>query len=192
MKTIRPGQLVYWRNEPFFVLEIRGLSEAVVRSIDNQLSDVAHVSELSMAPPAEKTMQAPHVLANKESWDVAMERYELIKPLLEMHNRQASDVEQVARTANKSVTTLYRWISRFEEQGLVSSLLRSGRSDKGNLRVEKEVEEVIQLKIEEYFSKTERPSVAGLYDEVKRECSALDLDPPHRNTIYARVKQIDR
>lgn len=192
MKTIRPGQVVYWRNEPFIVLEIRGLMEAVVRSLSNSLSDVAHVSELSMAPLAEKTMQAPHILANKENWDLAIERYELIKPLLEIHNRQASDVELVARAAKKSVTTLYRWIARFEEQGLVSSLMRSGRSDKGDIRVEKEVEEVIQIKIDEYFLRSERPTVASLYDEVKRECNALDLDPPHRNTIYDRVKKIDK
>lgn len=192
MKTIRPGQLVYWRNEPYVVLEIRGLSEVVVRSLDNQVSDVAHVSEVTMAPSAEKTMQAPHILADKEKWDVAMKRYELIKPLLEMHNRQASDVEQVARTAKKSVTTLYRWIARFEEQGLVSSLMRSGRADKGNLRVEKEVEEIIQVQIDDYFLKNVRPSVASLYDEIKRECYALDLEAPHRNTVYARVKKIDR
>jgi putative transposase len=192
MKTIRPGQLVYWRNEPYIVLEIRGLSEVVVRSIDNQISEVAHVSEISMAPLADKSLHAPHIMANKEGWDVAMERYELIRPLLEMHNRQASDVERVARSAKKSITTLYRWIVRFEEQGLVSSLMRSGRSDKGNLRIEREAEEVIQLKIDEYFLKEERPSVVALYDEIKRECSALDIEPPHKNTVYARVKKIDK
>lgn len=192
MKTIRPGQLVYWKNEPYFVLEIRGLSEVVVRSLDNKISDVARVSDLSMGPQSENNMNAPHVLARGKDWDTAIERYELIKPLLEMHNRQASDVEAVARQAKKSVTTIYRWITRFEEQGLVSSLLRSERSDKGDNRISKEVEEIIQLKIAEVYEKGERASVIDLYEAIEAECRILGLDTPHQNTVYARVKKIDR
>lgn len=192
MKTIRPGQLVYWRNEPYIVIEIRGLSEAIVRALDNVISDVAHVADLSMAPQAEKNMSAPHVLAKGRDWRTATERFELIKPLLEMHNRQAADVEAVARSAKKSLTTIYRWIARFEEQGLVSSMLRSERSDKGDNRISQEVEEIIQLKIEDVYLDKERPTVAELHEEIERECRSLGLNAPHKNTVYARVKKIEK
>lgn len=192
MKTIRPGQLVYWRNEPYIVLEIRGLSEAVVRSLDNEVSDVAHVSDLSMAPQSEARMNAPHILAKGKDWSAAIKRYELIKPLLEMHNRQTSDVEAVARQANKSLTTIYRWITRFEEQGLVSAMLRSERSDKGDNRISQEIEEVIQLKIAEVYEKAERPSVIELHEAIEMECRSLGIDVPHQNTVYARVKKVDK
>jgi putative transposase len=171
-------------------MEIRGLSEAIVRSLDNVISDVAHVADLSMAPQSEKNMGAPHLLAKGRDWKTATERYELIKPLLEMHNRQASDVEAVASKAKKSVTTIYRWIARFEEQGLVSSMLRSERSDKGDNRIGQEVEEIIQLKIDEIYLGTDRPSVTELYEEIERECRSLGLSAPHKNTVYARVKKI--
>lgn len=192
MKTIRPGQLVYWRNEPYIVLEIRGLSEAVVRSLDNKISDVAHVSDLSMGPQSETSRNAPHILAKDKDWTTAIERYESIKPLLVMHNRQASDVEAVARQANKSLTTIYRWIARFEEQGLVSAMLRSERSDKGDNRISQEVEEIIQLKISDFYETDERPSVVELHEAIEIECRSLGLDAPHLNTVYARVKKADK
>lgn len=192
MKSIKPGQLVYWRNEPYIVLEIRGLSEVIVRSLDNESSDVAHVTDLKMGPEPHERMQAPHVLARDKDWKTAIKRYELIRPLLEMHGRQTSDVAAVARKAKKSLTTIYRWITRFEEQGLVSSMLRAERSDKGDNRISREVEEIIQLKIDEVYLVGERPSVVELQEKIEIECRAVGVSPPHLNTVYARVKKIEK
>ncbi|UVA79982.1 Mu transposase C-terminal domain-containing protein [Pandoraea commovens] len=192
MKTIRPGQLVYWRNQAAIVLELKGFSDAILRTVDGAKTDVACVADLSLGPTENRTPSAPHLLAKDKEWDKAVERFELIRPLFELPGRSALDVQRVADAAEKSVTTIYRWLTRFEETGLVSSLLRTPRSDKGGQRLSEEVEQIISHQVQHYYLKQERPSVLKLYKRVKQECLDADLDAPHKNTVYARAREVEQ
>jgi putative transposase len=131
-------------------------------------------------------------LAKDKDWDAAVARFEAIRPLLESNNRRASDVERVAANLGRSGATIYRWLARFEETGLVSSLLRTPRSDKGDFRLTEEVEEIIDKKIKSDYLKKERPFVMKLYRAIEEECDQLGLDAPNRNTVYARVRAIEQ
>lgn len=192
MKTIRPGQLVYWRNQAAIVLELKGFSDAILRTVDGAKTEVARVVDLTLGPISNEVPSAPHLLAKDNEWDKAVERFELIRPLLDLPSRSALDVQCVADAAGKSVTTIYRWLTRFEETGLVSSLLRTPRSDKGGQRLNEETEQIISQQIQHYYLKQERPSVLKLYNRVKQECLDADLDSPHRNTVYARARELEQ
>ncbi|MDO9268861.1 MAG: Mu transposase C-terminal domain-containing protein [Methylobacter sp.] len=192
MKTIRPGQLVYWRNQAAIVLELKGFSDAILRTVDDSKTEIARVTDLSLAPISSEAPTAQHLLPKDKEWDKAVERYELIRPLLESQNREMQDITRIAEAAGKNVATVYRWLNRFEETGLVSSLLRPPRSDKGGQRLSNEIEEVIKLQIQNYYLKQERPSVLKLHRRIKNDCMAADLEPPHKNTIYARVQEIEQ
>lgn len=192
MKTIQPGQLVYWRNEAAIVMELKGFSDAILRTIDGSNTEVAPVSDLALAPSSDNAPSAPHLIAKDKEWSKAVARYELILPLLDLPGRQALDVQRVADKAGKSLVTIYRWLTRFEETGLVSSLLRSPRSDKGEQRLCEETEQIITLQIQNYYLKQERPSVLKLYNRIKQECLDVDLAVPNKNTVYARVRAIEK
>ncbi|MGC4009422.1 MAG: DDE-type integrase/transposase/recombinase [Pseudomonas sp.] len=192
MKSIRPGQLVYWRNQPAVVLELKGFSDAILRTVDGGRTEVVNVADVTMGPTSADTHQRLHLMAKDKEWDKAVERYELIRPLLSLSTRETQDVQRVADEAGKSLTTVYRWLNRFEETGLVSSLLRTPRSDKGGQRLDDEVEQIIALQIQSYYLKQERPSVLKLYRRIKHECQEVDLVPPHKNTIYARAREIEQ
>ena len=192
MKTIRPGQLVYWRNQPAIVLELKGFSDAILRTVDDAKTEIAHTSDLTTAPTSAESPQSLHLMAKDKEWDKAVERYELIRPLLMLSGRETEDVKRVADAAGKSLTTIYRWLSRFEETGLVSSLLRTSRSDKGGQRLSEEIEQIIALQIQSYYLKQERPSVLKLYRRIKQECQDVDLEPPHKNTVYSRAREIEQ
>ena len=191
-KNIRPGQLVYWRNQAAIVLELKGFTDAILRTVDDARTEVANVADLTSGPVSSSDPTAHHLLATDKDWNKAVARFEIIRPLLEKKNRDAEDVQRVADSLNKSMTTVYRWLSRFEETGLVSSLLRTARSDKGQARLTKEVEEIISLQINGYYLKQERPSVLKLYRRIKEECDAADVEPPNKNTVYSRVSEIER
>lgn len=192
MKTIRPGQMVYWKNQPAVVLELKGFSDAILRTMDGGHTEVANVTDLTIGPVSAEPSKRLHVMAKDKEWDKAVERYELIRPLLGLSGRETRDVQRVADDAGKSLTTVYRWVSRFEETGLVSSLLRTPRADKGGQRLDEEVEQIIALQIHSYYLKQERPSVLKLYRRIKHECQEVDLVPPHKNTVYARAYEIDQ
>ncbi|TJZ77526.1 Mu transposase C-terminal domain-containing protein [Chitiniphilus eburneus] len=191
MNTIRPGQLAYWRDQAVVVLEIKGLTEAVIRTVSGNATEVVPVSSLYATPAGDSAVpQGKHLLAKDKDWEVAMGRYELIQPLLDANS--GVTVYEVAERAEKSIMTIYRWLNRFKETGLVSSLLRTPRADKGASRLDAEVESIVQTQIDRYYLKMERPSVAKLYKQIREQCDAADLPPPDRNTVYARVRKLDR
>jgi putative transposase len=192
IKTIRVGQLVYWKNEPAIVLELKGLTEAIIRMQVNRQTEVVSVSSLSLGPTSDQKWKPIHLLAEEKEWDTAVERYELIKPLLDTPNRQLADVKRIAEASGKSQATLYRWLQRFEETGLVSSLLRSLRADKGKQRLDQEAEEIIALQIKTHYMKREPVSICKLARLVREACLAAGVEAPNKNTVYARVREIEQ
>ncbi len=191
MKTIRPGSLAFWRNQACIVLELKGLSEAVVRTTDDQVTHIFRASELSTSPVSNAALTAKHVFVEDHDWAEATERYKLIQPLLVNGRKNLEQVQAAANASGKSVSTIYRWIKRFEETGLVSSLLRSSRYDKGQPRLDQELEEIIEKWIQKSYLVPERPTVKKLHQDIKTECEGLGLQPPHVNTIHQRVRDID-
>lgn len=190
-KRIRPGQLVFWRNDGAIVLEVKGFSELIIRVISTEKIEVANISDVAIRQSGEDYSTQKHVLAKDKDWDTAVKRFEIITPLLENPSRCLEDVKRVSEESLISTATIYRWISKFEETGLVSSLLRTPRSDKGKGRISKEVDEVIDLMISEHYLKPERLSVLKLYRLIREECHSLELDAPDKNTVYSRVEAIN-
>ncbi|TVO31348.1 Mu transposase C-terminal domain-containing protein [Vibrio algivorus] len=191
MKSIVPGQLVYWNSEAVIVMELKGFSEAIVRVVQTGQTDIVRVKDLMIRYSTNSAYQSKHLVAGDKEWDLALERFEIIKPLLDLPSRTENDVFKVSQEHGKGITTIYRWLKRFEDTGLVSSLLRQARVDKGETKLSKEVDELIQTQIQQIFLKKERPSVLKLYRLIKHECIKSDLPVPHKNTVYARVRLIE-
>lgn len=189
MNTVNAGNVIYWRNVPYVVIELKGLTEVVLRPIDKGETVIARISDLSRLPESNDTLPH-HLLTSESDWNLAVERYNTIKPLLEMHGRTAEDIKKHAQKIKRSQATLYRWIQRFEKYGKVSSLLRAPRTDKGQTKIQPEVEEIINLCIREFFLQPERPSVVSLHKEIKLMCREADVSAPHVNTIHARVAKL--
>ena len=191
MNSFIPGKLAYWKNNAVVILELKGFTEAIIRVVETGNTEIARISDLSLKMGINSNINPHgHLLAKDKEWDLALERFEIIKPLLNMPNRTENDVRIIAVEHGKSITTIYRWFKCFEETGLVSSLLRQVRTDKGDNRLSKEVNELIDIQIEKEFLKKERPSVLKLYRIIKAECMNADLPVPHKNTVYARVSKI--
>ncbi|MFP0194469.1 Mu transposase C-terminal domain-containing protein [Pseudomonas sp. PHC1] len=191
MNAIRPGALTYWRNQASVVLELKGLTEAVIRTTADNTTHVVRATELSTTPVSNVGLTAKHVFAKDLVWDLAAERYEIIRPLLQKAGYSKTDVKEVAAANEKSPATIYRWISRFKETGLVSSLLRTKRSDAGHLRLSEEVEFVIEKNINEHYLCLERKKISKVHSLIRTECRKLGLDAPHPNTTYQRCYSID-
>lgn len=191
MRTICPGALAYWRNEPCVVLEIKGLTEAVIRTTRDQSTHIVRATDLFTTPSSNVGLTAKHIFAESHDWDLAAERYEIIRPLLKSARCSKADVSAVAEANEKSITTIYRWIKRFKQTGLVSSLLRTARTDAGTIRLSVEVEFVINKNIEEHYLCLERKPVSKVHNYIRLECRKLGLEEPHVNTIYQRVRLID-
>ncbi|WP_339495893.1 Mu transposase C-terminal domain-containing protein [Pseudomonas sp. RA_105y_Pfl2_P56] len=192
MKTLVPGQLVYRLTDAAVLVEIKGLTEAVVRIIESGATELVRVSDLSLSLPSARSVKSPLLLNKNEEWNRIVRRFEIIRPLLNSNGRVAADVKKVADASGVSVPTIYRWLKKYNDQELVSSLARAERTDKGGQRLGEKVEAVIQDKIQNFYLTKERPRVPDLCNEIGVACRAAGLPSPHLNTIYFRVKNIDK
>lgn len=109
--------------------------------------------------------------------DKANEKYEIIKPLLEMEKRTAKDVEKRAKKFKKGMATLYRWIETFEKFGTVSSLAgnRENCGGKGKSRFPQETEEIINTIINEVYLDDQQLPFSNIYNVIANECKKFNV-----------------
>lgn len=126
----------------------------------------------------------------ERQWQEALERYEIIRPLLDNPHRTAADVAEVADQEAVSPATIFDWMRKFAEQGVVTALLRQRRKDRGKSRLAREIEEILKDVVEEFHMTNQQRTLKQSYRELERRCRARGLPVPHRNTLYARVKAV--
>ena len=87
MKTIQPGQLIYWKGSAAIVLEFKGFQELIVRLVESGKTDIAQLRDVSLRLPSDKNqLGSSHLIAEDKEWNKALERYEIIKPLLSIQH----------------------------------------------------------------------------------------------------------
>ena len=123
----------------------------------------------------------------------AKEKYEIIKPLLEMDNRTAKDVKKRAKKFKKGMATLYRWIETFEKYGTISSLAgnRENCGGKGKSRFPQETEEIINTIINEVYLDDQQLPFSNIYNVIVNECKKFNVQIPKKGAIRNRLNNIN-
>ncbi len=78
----------------------------------------------------------------------------------------------------------------YEQSGLISSLVKQGRKDKGSSRIDPAIEEIIKAVIKEEYLTKQKKSAKKVCIEVERRCHHAKIIAPHNNTIRNRLKQL--
>lgn len=128
----------------------------------------------------------------EEHWAEAKNRLEIIKPLL---NKQTTkdEIEDIAIKNNLHLSTIYRWIAQYKENGLLSSLLPKhlSKGGKGTLRTNEETELIIQKSINDLYLSQQKFSARKVYFDIVRRCKNARITPPSENTVRNRISQIE-
>ena len=158
----------------------------------NELTgELVHADLSDLAPAHSKEAKRPDLAyIHDEAWQLAKTRLAAIKPLLNNPLRTRSAVTKVANHHSVSTNTLYSWIRAYESSGSLSSLLPKTRKDKGNTKLDEQVEEIIQEVIATDYLTKQRKSQQKVCDEVHRRCAKQELTAPHDNTIRNRIKAL--
>ncbi|MCG8095174.1 MAG: Mu transposase C-terminal domain-containing protein [Candidatus Thiodiazotropha endolucinida] len=180
-------------GEDFVVLDLLDSRHALVKSLSTLKKDKVDASKLVLAGLEEKDNNRDLLNIDDSQWVKALEIFNIIEPLVlaGKKSRTRKEVEVVATASNIHPSTVYRWLSKYEKTGLISSLVRNGRNDKGISRLMPEVEDVIQEVIEGYYLKMQRPSRAATFREVKRICVKLGLRVPDASTVKNRIFDVN-
>lgn len=105
-------------------------------------------------------------------------------------DRSAEDVQAVAEEYNIHMTTVYKWLKRYEADGLLTGLGPKTRSDSGATKLSKELEVIIQSCIEEEYLTGQRKKVSAVYKTIQIQCRNANIPAPHINTVRNRINQL--
>lgn len=185
-----PGVSFSAEGGRWLIVDVIDVETVVARQADGRLRRVFKVGDIQN--DSHQTESAPQLVElTDDERELASERYRIIRSLLELERpRKREDVERLAREADRSVTTIYSWLSAYESAGTLSSLVRKRRSDKGKGRLPDVAERIIEEKIQTKYLREERPDVADLMDAIRRACAKAGVKAPHANTVSARIARI--
>ena len=188
--TIAAGQQVIYRGQKHRISQVLSLAEVELLDEQTQQLCTADISELESVVAMADDFKPDLLVITDEAWAIAKSRYDIIKPLLDLPSRTRLQMEDAAAKHGIYVTTLYRWIKDYSDSGLLTGLLPKQRRDKGQVRFDEQVEEVIrQVIATEYLSK-QKKSVHKVCSRVRELCLEKNLAVPHANTVRNRVKAL--
>jgi putative transposase len=121
-------------------------------------------------------------------------RHETIRRLIDRHGTRLprSAITDAAWELDVSRATLYRLIELYREFGTVDKLQPAKMRRRGTRALSSEVERIIDTEIRQVYLKPTRPTVTHLMAQIHARCAEEGVAPPHRRTVEARVRAVDR
>ncbi|MCH4247666.1 MAG: hypothetical protein LKF82_07480 [Acinetobacter populi] len=114
---------------------------------------------------------------DRDSWEEAERRYNLILPLLKGEVTGRSEIDKFAKKMDVGRATLYRWFNTYKATGALTSLIPRQRGWKvGSSRLTPEQDKIIQDVIQEYYLSPQKLSQNDIIQQVKILCHA-DSNP---------------
>lgn len=188
---VGPGSVVVFEGRTYCVRRFASADEVVAEDIESGEKSKLPMSVVISNQKAGAGQAVPDLAAIPEDvWQEGLHKYKAIKPLLEMWPRPAERVQAVADKLLVDLTTVYRWIKRFNQTRTILSLLRKKRSDRGLTKMSPEVEKLIEETIDSYFLTKQQLNFKHAYRELQLACRKAGLEIPHRNTFIKRAKAL--
>lgn len=190
MRRLIPGTLVSWKGDQYVVLDLDGLTHAVVRSIELQRTSIAPISEL--APRATHSPPANIHDVSDADWREAQTLFEALRPLIDAprYKRTAADIDRVAEQLGKSRQAVYTYLLAWQKHGRLSALLRKERNDKGQHRLSENVEAIVKTVIDDIYAQEERPNVAAAIEEIQLACRKAGEVAPSPSTVRRLISKL--
>ena len=167
-------------------------AQVMIRNLHTRQSKIASIHQLENLKVNEREDISVDLSAiSDEYWERALEKYEMIKPLLNYEQHCPASVKERAKEVGVSERSLYRWIQAYNSLGSITGLVNRKRGwAEGNSRLSKEQDELVTAVINEFYLHKQRPTIEQAIREVQRVASQKGLDSPSRRTIRQRILRI--
>jgi len=194
--VIAPGRRVVHNNLEYVIAKIADEKEVVAVRCGTRIRATLPILELrsidSLNVAAQSTEPEGLPAATDEEWAKAEHRKSLIEPLLAASRRTRAMVDEVAVRAGVSPATIYNWIRRYNNAGLLSSLLDEAREGgRGKSRLKPEAEAIIDETIRSFYL-AKRKSIKKTHEEIEKRCQNAGLPIPHVKTVYRRINWLSK
>ena len=192
--TLTQGSEVSYQGCNYSIKRILDLQCVLLESNDSR-KEIIRAFIKDLKPPtaeqqkeAEKTIDVQ--LLDEDDWKVAQSRFAVIKPILE--NKSSTDEIKAIAAANKvHISTLYRWINRYNQTQQLSSLVPEEKSGgRGIGRLSSELEVIITSAIEDHYLTKQKKSIQKVCNEVALQCHNANILPPSPATVRRRIEAL--
>jgi putative transposase len=192
--SFQPGTEFLFQGAKLKIRKQLDLETYICEDVNGKPLRVKH-DDILKASEKRKTEQPVKGSLNsysQEEWDRAYNIYKLIEPAIN-NPKDGKLIAKIVAKSGKDRSTIYRWISKYNQTNQVISLIESrGKANKGIKRIDTDVEEIIKEGIETiYLKKGERKKIGKVIEYVLIQCKKLKLEAPHQNSIRNRIKEID-
>lgn len=127
-------------------------------------------------------------LVDAHQWEEARRCLPLIQRLVEQPRRSTQDVLAAAAELGCCLAHVYVLMRRYRTDPRLTSLLPRRRGPlRGNSRLPREMDALIDEVIETLYLTRQKPKISDLVMEVRRRCHALGVPAPGRKAIQGRV-----
>jgi putative transposase len=140
------------------------------------------VATVKSRPPA-RPLDIP-----EDEWSEIVRHEATARSLAGIGTHGGGGVKAAADALGFSTAQVYRLISRFRANPMTGSLVVTRPSPKkGAHLLPVDVERRIEQAIDGIFKSRERPTMAKLRRDLRKDCNAASMKPPSRTAIQARV-----
>lgn len=190
---LKPGVKVEYSDVVYEITHILDLESVLAQNTIN--GDVKRLFIKDLMPPGkdaeEKKDNFDIVLIPDKDWVIAQKRLAHIMPLLNAERCKKSIVSEAAQKAGVDTVTIYRWMKRYKDSLLLSSLLPEDKNGgRGKSRLDNETEKIIHATIEDYYLNKQKPNIQQTCEETIRRCKNARVPLPSPITVRRRISVI--
>lgn len=194
---ITKGATVTNGGREYVILNLADINLVLARDVESGNKVLLRIGDVGPPRPVTTETTAANEVTelldvSDFDWAIAQKRRQWIEPLLLSHYQRSNALyDQVAKEAEVSRATVYRWASVYRATGTLSALLPlyRNRGGKAKARIAPEVEAIIAETIKDYHDTDQHTSIIATVKEVRRLCSNAGLKLPAINTIRTRLEQ---
>lgn len=181
---------VLFNNKECIIIKIESLTEITIREMLSNKIYVVNINEIKPSVSKNNDDKYDIELLTEKKWEIAQKRFNLIKDLI-YSKKTKEDVAKVAKENNIGISTIYKWIKLFNENGTVASILgKEKNGGRGKSRLTVEQEKIISEVIEKHYLNNSRNSINKTIRKIFEICIKKGIKLPHSSTIRSRINNI--
>ncbi|HGP3357655.1 helix-turn-helix domain-containing protein, partial [Acinetobacter baumannii] len=125
---LKPNVVVGYEGQPYKIVNVLNANDIVISSLDSVRSLQVNARSLTIFNGGntltERLNKGDQDISN-EAWQIALQRYEIIKPLIEYSTTEL--VENRANEYDVNRSTLWKWLKDYRENNSLMALIPKKR-----------------------------------------------------------------
>lgn len=191
---LHEGALVKHGDTVYRIKDVLDFESVMAVAVESGRRKTLLIQDLQPATLERPDLSAPHSdlsSISDDDWRVAAQRYEAIKPLLDLPTIGRQAAHDRAAETGVCFTTLYRWVKLYNAYNSPLALVPRKRGwTTGKARIAPTREKVIEEVIQDFYLTVQRSTPSQAIVEVQRLCHERGIKAPSAKAIRSRIERI--